>query len=175
MVWTNEGGCSCTRACSFPRALEGTSWTGDAVPEPGCSADDPPVALTLLPKPDLPGEHVHCDCKVLAPGAVTVRSPISLVPPTWSKTTLLSETCSSPCLVPDSHRAPRGPPRHLPAEEQAVPGRRHLTRSGSAHRSAPAHFGRCQTRASASSSAYSPRSAWERAELCSHTATGRDA
>lgn len=67
----------CPGACGFPRALEGTSWAGDAGPVPECSAADAPVAVTLSPKPDLPG----CGCKVLAPGAVAARTPISLIPP----------------------------------------------------------------------------------------------
>lgn len=65
-----------------------------------------------------------------------------------------------------------GPMRHLAAKEQAAPGRSPLTRSGSARRSAPARFEQCQTRASASSSASSPGSAWDGAELCSRTAAG---
>lgn len=144
----------------------------NAGPVPGCSAADPPVTLTPSPKSDLPGERVGCGCKVLAPGTMTARLPVSLIPPMqgwgglpWPRSVKHGQLpVPGPCQL----RGSRGTMRCSPAE--LCQARWHLTRPGSARRSAPARFGRCQTQASASSSASSLRSAWEEAELCSHTA-----
>lgn len=93
---------------------------------------------------------------VLAPGCLSPHPAECAAPRAWSLPTMgLPRTM-----------------RHLAAEEQAAPGRSRLTRSGSARRSAPARFEQCQTRASASSSASSPGSAWDGAELCSRAAAG---